>query len=143
MKFPPTPTTEAQAIAWVYWAESEIGVGFHPDTKGAEYVTSDGKGPMMATCSKCGETFVPCDEDDTIHIMTESWVECGGPAVEATVGRWGSLVRLFTDEEAVRYDEALSAAHAILDDIYEVSLDLAIWLNPDLFDITTTEGHTA
>lgn len=31
------PRTEAEAIAWVYWAESEIGPGFHPDTPSYDY----------------------------------------------------------------------------------------------------------
>ena len=34
---PEPPETEAEAIAWVYWAESVIGTGFHPDTPSFDY----------------------------------------------------------------------------------------------------------
>lgn len=33
---------------------------------------------LEAECSKCGETFVPADEEDTIHLFREDGTECGG-----------------------------------------------------------------
>jgi uncharacterized OB-fold protein len=33
---------------------------------------------LTMVCKKCGEMFVPADEDDTIHIVREDGHECGG-----------------------------------------------------------------
>jgi uncharacterized OB-fold protein len=41
---------------------------------------------LEARCLKCGETFIPNDEDDTIHGETEDGVECGGQGV--ITGEW-------------------------------------------------------
>lgn len=44
-------------------------------------------GTLEARCTKCGETFNPHDEDDTIHVMREDEVtECGGEG--EIVGEW-------------------------------------------------------
>jgi hypothetical protein len=130
---PQPPVSAVQAGAWVAWAIGVIGDGFHPDTSGVEYVGSDGTGPMGATCSGCGEHFVPNDEDDTIHIVKDNGDECGKPAAE--VGRWGNPVPLFTPAEAGLFDRGLSEAADILNekvgvpDIYETSIDLMVWLD--------------
>jgi hypothetical protein len=42
IEVPYPPTTPEQAVAWVEWAEAEIGVGWHPDTSAEaliEYAT--------------------------------------------------------------------------------------------------------
>lgn len=45
----------------------------------------------MATCSRCGETFVPADPADLIHLIREDGAECGGPADPESVGAWGVI----------------------------------------------------
>lgn len=37
-EIPPVPTTEGEAVAFLRWCETYIGMGFHPDTSGAEYI---------------------------------------------------------------------------------------------------------
>lgn len=39
-----------------------------------------------AVCSRCGETFVPCDDDDLEHCVTEMGEPCGGRGT--MVGAW-------------------------------------------------------
>jgi hypothetical protein len=41
---------------------------------------------LEAECGRCGETFVPTDEDDTIHGVREDGEACGGQG-EIT-GEW-------------------------------------------------------
>ena len=41
---------------------------------------------LEAVCRECKETFVPNDEDDTIHIAREDETECGGQG--DIVGEW-------------------------------------------------------
>jgi hypothetical protein len=41
---------------------------------------------LEAECAKCGETFIPADEDDTIHIARADGTECGGQGV--IIGEW-------------------------------------------------------
>lgn len=41
---------------------------------------------LEAVCRVDGETFVPNDEDDTIHILREDETECGGQG--DIVGVW-------------------------------------------------------
>ena len=33
---------------------------------------------LLAECSKCGERFVPADEEDTVHLVRDDGTECGG-----------------------------------------------------------------
>jgi len=33
---------------------------------------------LEAECGRCGETFVPADENDTVHLVREDGEECGG-----------------------------------------------------------------
>jgi hypothetical protein len=40
---------------------------------------------LEAECRKCGETFIPQDEDDLIHIERSDGTECGG---ECDIIRW-------------------------------------------------------
>lgn len=42
-----------------------------------------------ARCSRCGEVFVPNDEDDLVHVVRDDGVECGGDADPESVGQWG------------------------------------------------------
>lgn len=132
---PLPPTTAAQAEAWVRWAETEIGLGWHPDTSGSELVTN---GPIgcEARCA-CGETFSPNDVDDTVHGEREDGEPCGLHGV--IVGVWGTPVALFPDKDVrARYDAGLAAAHELLPDIYATSMEILKELHPDL--LATTKG---
>jgi hypothetical protein len=42
---------------------------------------------IEAVCGKCGDTFNPGDEDDTIHLVREDGTECGGQGT--ITGEWG------------------------------------------------------
>lgn len=33
---------------------------------------------LLATCTRCGESFVPADEQDLVHLVREDGEECGG-----------------------------------------------------------------
>jgi hypothetical protein len=39
---------------------------------------------IEATCRKCGETFIPFDEDDLIHVETEDGEPCDGEGFAST-----------------------------------------------------------
>lgn len=41
---------------------------------------------IEAVCAKCGDTFIPCDEDDVEHIAREDGTPCGG--IGEIVGEW-------------------------------------------------------
>lgn len=41
---------------------------------------------LEAVCGKCGETFIPCDENDTEHIEREDGEPCGGTG--EIIGEW-------------------------------------------------------
>lgn len=41
---------------------------------------------LEAVCGECGETFIPEDENDTIHEVTVLGKECGGQGV--ITGEW-------------------------------------------------------
>lgn len=43
---------------------------------------------LEAVCGKCGETFNPNDEQDTIHVETQAGAECGGQGT--ITGHWGN-----------------------------------------------------
>jgi hypothetical protein len=87
---PYPPETVEQARAWVVWAETAIGVGFHPDSSGREYLA------------------------------------------------WGTRRRdgvpLLTGKTLARFDEGLTAAHRLLPDIYETSMDIFKELHPEVFE---------
>lgn len=36
---------------------------------------------LEAQCLVCGGTFIPADEDDTIHLVTDAGDDCGGQGV--------------------------------------------------------------
>jgi hypothetical protein len=125
---PYPPTTTEQAEAWVRWAESEIGVGWHPDTKGDDLVTFSPVG-IEATCA-CGETFNPADNRDTIHLVREDGEECGLYGV--ITNSWGVSAPLFPDPDVcARYDAGLEAAHELLPDIYRTSAEMFAEVHPD------------
>lgn len=52
---------------------------------------------LEAKCTACQETFVPADEDDTIHGIHEDGTECGGQGI--ITGEW-VFRQPMTDEEA-------------------------------------------
>lgn len=41
---------------------------------------------LEAKCTKCGETFIPADENDTEHVQREDGTPCGGAGRIA--GEW-------------------------------------------------------
>lgn len=41
---------------------------------------------LEAICERCGETFIPADEDDTEHAARADGTECGGQG--EIVGCW-------------------------------------------------------
>ena len=41
---------------------------------------------LEAECTKCGDIFIPADEDDTIHIERSDGTPCGGQGI--IVGEW-------------------------------------------------------
>lgn len=41
---------------------------------------------LEARCEKCGETFNPLDEDDTIHGINDAGTVCGGQGI--ILGGW-------------------------------------------------------
>lgn len=43
-------------------------------------------GILQAECTVCNETFVPNDEDDTIHAEREDGTPCGGLGI--ITGEW-------------------------------------------------------
>jgi len=43
---------------------------------------------LEAVCGECGETFIPNDEQDTIHVETQAGTECGGQGT--ITGHWGN-----------------------------------------------------
>jgi hypothetical protein len=131
---PYPPETIEQARAWVVWAETEIGTGFHPDTKAEDYVHFGKPISYEAYCNDCGETFCPDSPTDLIHGVTESTGEpCGGAGEYR--GAWGAkTVRLITGTAAGRFDEGLEAAHTLLPDIYETSMQVFKELHPEVFE---------
>lgn len=131
---PLPPTTVAQAEAWVRWAETEIGIGWHPDTPGDDLVTGGPIG-LEARCA-CGETFCPSDLSDTIHIEREGGEPCGLSGV--IVGTWGIPQPLFEGDVLTRYNEGLEAAHELLPDIYATASEIVREVYPDL--LATTKG---
>lgn len=131
---PYPPTTAEQAEAWVRWAETEIGVGWHPDTPGKDLATYDWIG-LEARC-ECGETFNPHDLSDTIHVVNDKGDVCGLRGM--VVGSWGNSKPLFPDPDVcARYDAGLDAAHELLPDIYATSMAIFKELHPELL---TDEG---
>ena len=128
---PYPPTTAEIAEAWVRWAETEIGVGWHPDTKGADLTTFRPIG-TEALC-QCGETFNPADFDDYIHLIRNDGEECGLKGV--IVNQWGQETPLLPDPDVCqRYDDGLEAAHRLLPDIYATAMSILSELHPDLFE---------
>lgn len=127
---PLPPTTIGQAEAWVRWAETEIGLGWHPDTWGADLVTHPAVG-IEAHC-QCGETFNPASITDTIHLTRADGTDCLKHGV--ITGTWhGSPVPLLPDPEVcARYDAGLKAAHDLLPDIYATAMTIFRELHPDL-----------
>lgn len=63
---------------------------------------------LEAHCRRCGEVFVPADEDDLIHLIKEDGSDCGGTGVVA--GEW-----LTPTEAAVRAVVAQAKAEIIRD----------------------------
>lgn len=128
---PYPPTTAAQAEAWVRWAETEIGMGWHPDTPGVDLVLHEPIG-LEARCA-CGETFNPHDVDDTVHGQREDGEPCGLRGM--VVGQWGAKFArpLFPAPDVrARYDAGLAAAHELLPDIYATSMTIFKELHPEL-----------
>lgn len=56
---------------------------------------------IEAVCGKCGETFNPVDDDDTIHLVREDGTECGGQGT--ITGEWGGTPQYLS---ALPYDPA-------------------------------------
>lgn len=56
------------------------------DTAWGKYRRSQKAKILEAVCGKCGETFNPNDEDDTIHGETQDGAECGGQGT--ITGHW-------------------------------------------------------
>lgn len=97
---------------------------------------------LEATCTTCGDTFIPADENDREHVERENGDECGGTGQLA--GQWTrqdafrptmdaretkSLMR-----DAVRLTLAAKAANRTRD---EVGMPPAA-LHPDLVDALAT-----
>lgn len=128
---PYPPTTVAQAEAWVRWAETEIGLGWHLDTDGKDFETFSPIG--TESLCQCGETFNPQDFTDTVHYERNDGERCGLKGV--IVRQWGVSKPLFPDPVVrARYDAGLAAAHELLPDIYETSMKILSELHPDLFE---------
>lgn len=128
---PNVPTTVEEAEAWVRWCETEIGLGWHPDTDGIDFETFSPIG--TESLCQCGETFNPSDFQDVEHYERNDGERCGLKGV--IVQQWGVSVPLFRDLDVrVRYDDGLAAAHRLLPDIYETSMRILSELHPDLFE---------
>lgn len=142
LEVPMPPTTEKQAEAWVEWAEAEIGVGWHPDTDGEDYISFDPpRDAMMTAQCACGETFIPDGADDLIHVENEKGDECGLPGLIVSLHS-GDADPLFEGERLDRYNEGLEAAHRLLPDIYLTSMTIFQRLHPELLR-HTQEGQDA
>lgn len=125
---PYPPTTAEQAEAWVRWAETEIGVGWHPDTKGSDLETFSAIG-LEAVCA-CGETFNPGDIHDIIHLQRGDGEECG--LYGTITNSWGTSAPLFADPDVcARYDAGLEAAHELLPDVYRTSAEMFAKVHPN------------
>jgi hypothetical protein len=56
------------------------------DTTHAPNVAADRPVGIEARCSKCDETFIPADLDDTVHVARSDGDECGGQG--QIIGTW-------------------------------------------------------